>query len=113
MRTLTTHVTDKLAERTGLKPVTLVEINWGSGMGYYAEKDITVVGQAYEGRLQELSSVAQTPLNSGIGGISVVQVSLDDKYDTSGTIKTIWDGDTIEGVTVEIFLFLEDMDAQL
>ena len=83
------------------EPLPFVKIAWGSGTKYYAVKDWTQDAITYDGRIMSFGTLDSTTKVAGSSEVSSVQITLSD-FD--GSIKTIYDTESIQTILCEVSL---------
>lgn len=111
MRTLSTEFEAKTLTLRGEEPISLLTITpVGGSTIYLADKDITVAGQAYEGRIVTLASIQTLSRVNGSGTVSVSSVSLSD---ADGAMKQLYDTSDLEGASVSVYQVWGGLDEAL
>lgn len=106
MRTLTANMATEVATKLGTEPLILVEIEWDSGTGYYADKGITVAPNTYAGSILGMGEILTSGKHDTLGSVGNVTLTLDD---SDGALKAILDADLMEGKTATIYQFYDGL----
>jgi len=100
VKALTAATLAKMAQELGTEPLVIVQINWSSGVEYYADKEIAVGAITATGTILEASEISSSGKQDSTGEISSINLVLDD---TDGTLKTKVDQIIIEGTTGVVY----------
>lgn len=102
-------VPNQVDQKKATEPIILLRVDWGSGTAYYADKDVSIGSEAFEGRILDFSPLSNQITANLAGEVINASIVLDD---TDGVLKDIVDADVIEGTSVTVYQYFEDMDEE-
>lgn len=113
MRYFTTDAQATVDKKKVTEPLILVEIGWATGTKYYADKDLVIAFPSgditYDGKILSMGNLDSSFTEDSSAEMSNVSLQLDD---SDGSLKTLVNQDKIEGTSVIISQFFQNLESE-
>ena len=105
-RTLTAGTIAQSTRRLGSEPIVILKIDWTGGTKYYSDKGFTLGTLTMEGRIIDFGTISSKINDRTYGGVDSASATL---CDIDSDLKTIFDSEIIEKVSVTIYHHFEGL----